>query len=121
MTADTVLAVLRAHASPETLAQMGYSSEELTLVLNRADTSVGIGEQDVEQLLGRRPDVLVPSDRAIPRAITAGQPIVVAEPKSNAAKAFTGLVRRYAEPRVEAAPVAVENGSRRRMLVGKRS
>jgi pilus assembly protein CpaE len=106
----------------ETLAQMGYSSDGLTLVLNRADTSVGISEQDVEQLLGRRPDVLVPSDRAIPRAITAGQPIVVAEPKSNAAKAFTGLVRRYAEPRrVEAAPVAVENGSRRRMLVGKRS
>jgi pilus assembly protein CpaE len=106
----------------ETLAQMGYASEELTLVLNRADTSVGISEQDVEQLLGRKPDVLVPSDRAIPRAITAGQPIVVAEPKSNAARAFFGLVRRYAASRpVEAAPVETENGSRRRMLVGKRS
>ena len=59
---------------------MGYASEDLTLVLNRADTNVGISEQDVETLLGRRPDVLVPSDRAIPRAITEGQPIVVAEP-----------------------------------------
>jgi pilus assembly protein CpaE len=106
----------------ETLAQMGYASEDLTLVLNRADTSVGIGEQDVEQLLGRRPDVLVPSDRAIPRAITAGQPIVVAEPKSNAARAFSGLARRYSDPRSGAtAPVVAENGSRRRMLVGKRS
>jgi pilus assembly protein CpaE len=106
----------------ETLAQMGYASDELTLVLNRADTSVGISEQDVERLLGRRPDVLVPSDRAIPRAITAGQPIVVAEPKSNAAKAFTGLAQRYAESSSNgAAPVEAENGSRRRMLVGKRS
>jgi pilus assembly protein CpaE len=106
----------------ETLAQMGYPSEALTLVLNRADTNVGISEQDVEQLLGRKPDVLVPSDRAIPRAITAGQPIVVAEPKSNAARAFTALVRRYADsPPVEAAPVAADNGARRRMLVGKRS
>jgi pilus assembly protein CpaE len=106
----------------ETLAQMGYSSDELTLVLNRADTNVGITEQDVEQLLGRRPDVLVPSDRAIPRAITAGQPIVVAEPKSNAAKAFTGLARRYVDPSTNGvAPVEAENGSRRRMLVGKRS
>ena len=106
----------------ETLAQMGYSSDELTLVLNRADTSVGISEQDVEQLLGRRPDVLVPSDRAIPRAITAGQPIVVAEPKSNAAKSFTALARRYAEVRAaEPAPVETQNGSRRRILVGKRS
>jgi pilus assembly protein CpaE len=106
----------------ETLAQMGYASDELTLVLNRADTNVGISEQDVEQLLGRRPDVLVPSDRAIPRAITAGQPIVVAEPKSNAAKAFFGLAQRYAESSSNgAAPVVAENGSRRRMLVGKRS
>jgi pilus assembly protein CpaE len=106
----------------ETLAQMGYASEDLTLVLNRSDTNVGISEQDVQTLLGRRPDVLVPSDRAIPRAITAGQPIVVAEPKSNAAKAFTGLAGRYTEVGVvEAAPVVSENGSRRRMLVGKRS
>jgi pilus assembly protein CpaE len=106
----------------ETLAQMGYVSDQLTLVLNRSDTNVGISEQDVETLLGRRPDVLVPSDRAIPRAITAGQPIVVAEPKSNAAKAFTGLARRYVEPgSIGDAPSESENGSRRRMLVGKRS
>ncbi|HET9673532.1 MAG TPA: AAA family ATPase [Gaiellaceae bacterium] len=106
----------------ETLAQMGYASEELMLVLNRADTSVGISEQDVEQLLGRRPDVLVPSDRAIPRAITAGQPIVVAEPKSNAAKAFAGLARRYVRASSNGdAAAETGNGSRRRILVGKRS
>ncbi len=105
----------------ETLAQMGYASEDLTLVLNRADTSVGISEQDVAQLLGRRPDVLVPSDRAIPRAITAGQPIVVAEPKSNAAKAFTGLANRYVDAASNAVAPVETNGSRRRMLVGKRS
>ena len=79
----------------ETLAQMGYASDDITLVLNRADTHVGITEADVAQLLGRSPDVLVPSDRAIPRAITEGQPIVVAEPRSTAAKAFTSLGGRY--------------------------
>ena len=49
----------------ETLAQMGYDPAAVTLVLNRADTNVGIGQADVERLLGRKPDVLVPSDRAI--------------------------------------------------------
>ena len=93
----------------ETLEQMGYRSADLTLVLNRADTSVGISTSDVEQVLGRAPDVLVPSDRAIPRAITDGQPIVLAEPKSNAAKAFTSLAKRY-----RTASVAVAgNGSSR--------
>jgi hypothetical protein len=64
-------------------------------VLNRADTSVGISPSDVEEVLGRQPDVRVPSDRGIPRAVTAGQPIVVAGPRSHAAVAFTTLAARY--------------------------
>ena len=69
----------------ETLEEMGYDPKAVTLVLNRADSNVGITQSDVEQLLGRAPDVLVGSDRAIPRALTSGQPIVVAEPRSKAA------------------------------------
>jgi pilus assembly protein CpaE len=103
----------------ETLAQMGYDPREVTLVLNRADTSVGIGMGDVERLLGRRPDVLVPSDRAIPTAITEGRTIVAAEPGSSAARAFTSLAERYIDAREGVRPVApaVENGSRRRLAL----
>jgi pilus assembly protein CpaE len=79
----------------ETLSQMGYDPREVTIVLNRADTSVGITMSDVERLLGRRPDVLVPSDRAIPTAITDGRTIVGAEPDSSAARAFTSLAQTY--------------------------
>ncbi len=100
----------------ETLAQMGRDPEEATLVLNRADTNVGISNDDVEHLLGRRPDVLVPSDVAIPRAITHGRPIVVAEPRSAAATAFAALADRYIAERTPAsasAPVtAAGDGSR---------
>jgi pilus assembly protein CpaE len=79
----------------ETLALMGCDPDDITLVLNRADTSVGISMQDVYRLLGRRPDILVPSDRAIPRAITDGIPIVAADAKSGAARAFTDLASVY--------------------------
>lgn len=79
----------------ETLARMGYDPAELTVVLNRADTSVGIAHSDVELLLGRAPDVLVPSDRAIPKAITAGKTIVEEEPKSGAGQAFSDLAEHY--------------------------
>ena len=81
----------------ETLAQMGYGADEIELVLNRADTSVGISERDVQEVLGKSPDVLVPSDRAIPRAITEGRAIVEAEPKSGAARALSSLADRYLE------------------------
>jgi len=101
----------------ETLAQMGFDPRDVTLVLNRADTSVGIAMGDGERLLGRRPEVLVPSDRAIPTAITEGRTIVAAEPQSAAARAFASLAQRYLEPRNGARPVAqaAERNSRRRL------
>ena len=110
----------------ETLVEMGYDPKGVTLVLNRADSNVGITQADVEQLLGRAPDVLVGSDRAIPRALTSGQPIVVAEPKSKAARSYTALAERYlvaTTPTAETAPAlagAASNGNgRRRLLLRK--
>lgn len=81
----------------ETLEQMGYPPDELTLVLNRADTSVGISMSDVFELLRKAPDVLVPSDRAIPRALTAGMTIFEAEPGSGAGRAYAALASKYSE------------------------
>jgi pilus assembly protein CpaE len=103
----------------ETLDQMGYEPGDVTLVLNRADTSVGISMDDVQRLLGRRPDVLVPSDRAIPRAITEGRTIVAAEPRSGAAQAFTALARRYLDVKsgATAARAGSESPGRRRRTI----
>jgi Flp pilus assembly CpaE family ATPase len=79
----------------ETLKQMGYSPEDVTLVLNRADSSVGISMSDVYALLKKDPDVLVPSDRSIPRALTVGETIYEADPKSGAGRAFESLAQHY--------------------------
>jgi len=108
----------------ETLEQMGYDPNAVTFVLNRADSDVGIAASDVEELLGRTPDLMVGSDRAIPRALTSGQPIVVAEPRSKAARSYTSLAERYlsaaARPAQAAPPLAGSassgNGRRRRLL-----
>jgi pilus assembly protein CpaE len=104
----------------ETLAQMGHDPAAVTLVLNRADTNVGIAQADVERLLGRKPDVLVPSDRAIPRAITDGRTITEAEPRSGAAKAFRALSEHYVRMAAVAAGEApAEANGRRRGLLRK--
>jgi pilus assembly protein CpaE len=96
----------------ETLQRMGYEPADTVLVLNRADSSVGISQADVERLLGKKPDVLVPSDRAIPRALTSGHVIVESDPKSGAARAFTGLAALYAGEASRQAPAEVEDGAR---------
>ena len=80
----------------ETLDLMGYETERVSLVLNRADSRVGITPEDVSMIIGRTPDVAVPSDREIPRSVNEGTPIVAARQGSAAAKAFRSLADRYA-------------------------
>jgi pilus assembly protein CpaE len=77
---------------------MGYEADNLRLVLNRADSNVGISTDDVIRVLGRQPDVFVPSDREIPRAVTEGRPIVASAERSAAARAFKRLASLYLEP-----------------------
>ena len=75
----------------ETLSLMGHDEREVKMVLNRAHSRVGISTSDVVAVLGREPDVYVPSDREIPRAINEGVPIVMSRPDSEAAQAFRHL------------------------------
>jgi pilus assembly protein CpaE len=79
----------------ETLAALGYDPEHVRIVLNRADSEVGLTRDDVMAILGRAPDVLVPSDRMIPRSISDGVPVVIAEKRSPAARAFRQLASLY--------------------------
>ena len=104
----------------ETLDLMGYDTERVSLVLNRADSRVGITPDDVSTIVGRPPDVFIPSDREIPRSINEGTPIVAAKPQSGAAKAFRGLADRYAKtPAPKPAPLP-SSPSGVRALIGRR-
>jgi pilus assembly protein CpaE len=79
----------------ETLDLMGYDPERIVLVLNRAGSRVGIDDEDVLSVVGRRPDVRIPSDVEVPRAVNEGIPIVLAKPDSSAAKGFRALADQF--------------------------
>jgi pilus assembly protein CpaE len=91
------LSLKNAKLGIETLERMGCDTERVRLVLNRADTKVGIGHDDVAGILGATPDVLVPSDREVTRSINHGEPIVIEHRRSEAAKAFRALAGLYEE------------------------
>ncbi len=79
----------------ETLDLMGVTAP-VRLVLNRSDSNVGITHADVVQILGRAPDVLLPSSRDVVRSVNAGEPIVLSSGKRNeAAKALRALAGLY--------------------------
>jgi len=102
----------------ETLDLMGYPLENVSLILNRADSRVGITHDDVSAIVGRSPDVLIPSDREIPRSVNEGTPIVASRERSEAARAFQRLADMHTK--VQAPPPATADESRRRGLLGGR-
>ncbi|MDP8909423.1 MAG: AAA family ATPase [Chloroflexota bacterium] len=87
----------------ETLELMGYPQTAIRFVLNRADSQVGISLDDVQAIVGRVPDVLVPSDRAITRSVNEGTPIALKGKGSQAAQAFHALAALYTDTPATAA------------------
>jgi pilus assembly protein CpaE len=105
----------------ETLDLMGYETDRITLVLNRADSRVGITAEDVSTIVGRGPDVAIPSDREIPRSINEGSPIVATRQQSGAAKAFRALADRYAKkPTPTPTPLPSSSSGMRALIRGRR-
>ena len=78
----------------ETLELMDYRGP-IRFVLNRADSKVGIAREDVVAIMGRAPDVLVPSDRNITRSVNQGEPIALQHRRSEAARSFSALASLY--------------------------
>jgi pilus assembly protein CpaE len=97
----------------EALGQMDVSLDRVRVVLNRADANVGISRADAVAIIGRTPDVLIPSQRDVVRWVNAGEPIVLASKRSEPAKAFRALADLIVADR---APAETSNGGRRRLL-----
>src|SRR5258706_16480970 len=60
----------------QTLDLLGFARDRIRLVLNRADTEVGLRVQEVEKTLGTTVDVSIPSGREVPLSINRGLPLV---------------------------------------------
>jgi pilus assembly protein CpaE len=83
--------------SLDALDRVGLLPESRHFVLNRSDARVGIEPSDVEAALKMRIDSAVPSSRAIPFSMNQGRPIVVEDPKSQAARELTTFTQRFVD------------------------
>ena len=87
----------------ETLERMEYDRRRVKILLNRANTNVGIEREDVLAILGRDVDILVPSHRDITRSVNQGEPIA-GQRGTEAAKAFRAVAELYIEEARQRAP-----------------
>jgi pilus assembly protein CpaE len=92
-------------AVAEVFSSIGYGPDKLTYLINRSDSSGGIGRDELARALGRRPDFEVVSDgRLVVQANNEGMPFVVSSPDA----AVSRDIRRAAQTlmgRAATAPV----------------
>lgn len=66
------------------------------LLLNRADSRVGLEPSDAEDALGMKIACSIPSSREIPLSLNLGEPVVISEPKSAVARQLQQVSEIYA-------------------------
>jgi pilus assembly protein CpaE len=101
----------------EMLDLLNFDPSRREIVLNRADSKVGLALSEVQDALGAQVSVQIPSSRAVPSAINRGVPIVLDSPGhavSNAIKTLAGRIA-PALPGAAAAPVRSRGLLRRRV------
>jgi pilus assembly protein CpaE len=74
--------------SISTLRDLGVPRQRMQLLLNRADSKVGLNIREVEKSLGTTIDLTLPSSREVPFAVNQGIAIVAARPKAPVSKAL---------------------------------
>jgi len=91
----------------ETLALLNYPKERWKVVINRADSKVGLSIGDVEKALDTHISAQVPSSRDVPASINRGVPIVEEDPRNPVSQSL----RRFVEQQL-LNPSVPPNGSR---------
>jgi pilus assembly protein CpaE len=88
----------------EVADQLGYESDKVKLVLNRADSSLGIRVADVESSIGRKVDHTIVSDgRSVVYALNRGVPFFLSNREAQVSQDILRLAQSVAGERVAAA------------------
>ena len=95
VTALDIVGVKHLSNALETLLTIGLPSERFRLVLNRADSRVGLDAQDVERVMKVRVDTKIPSSRLVPTCLNKGRPVVLEEPDSEVADSIRRMASRF--------------------------
>jgi pilus assembly protein CpaE len=77
--------------SLQTLELLSFPAERVRLLLNRANTNVGIKHAEVERALETKIRYDLPSDRAVPLAVNRGKPVVLADAGADFSRAIKDL------------------------------
>jgi pilus assembly protein CpaE len=100
--------------SLQTLELLSFPTERVSVVLNRANTNVGIKHNEVERALETKIRFDLPSDRAVPLAVNRGKPVVLADAGADFSKSVRDVAKQLSTRDQKQA-------AKRRSLFGRRA
>jgi len=105
----------------DTLLTIGLPRERFRVVLNRADSKVGLDAADVERVMKISVDAMIPSSRLVPTSLNKGRPVVLDEPTSEVSASIRHLAQRFisaASGEELAVAVGAESGGKKKQKKG---
>lgn len=90
-----VVGVKHLSKAMETLLTIGLPRERFRIVLNRADSKVGLDAADVERVMKIQVDTMIPSSRLVPTSLNKGRPVYLEEPGSEVSKSIRDLAVKF--------------------------
>jgi pilus assembly protein CpaE len=81
----------------QTMELLHFPKNRIRVVVNRADSKVGLRLPDVEELLSSSVDATIPSSRSVPLSVNKGSPIMLEEPKGPVAESIRRVAALVAE------------------------
>jgi len=95
VTSLDVVGVKHLSKALDTLLSIGLPRDRFRVVLNRADSKVGLDASDVERVMKINVDAMIPSSRLVPTSLNKGRPVVLDEPSSEVAMAVRHLAQKF--------------------------
>jgi pilus assembly protein CpaE len=77
----------------QTLELLSFPKQRIKIVLNRANSKVGMKQNEVEGALGMKVRFEIPSDRAVPLSVNRGKPVVLDEEGADVSKAIRQMAK----------------------------
>ena len=82
----------------QTMELLHFPKSRIRVVINRADSKVGLRLPDVEKLLSSPVDTTIPSSRSVPLSVNKGSPIMLEEPKGPVADSIRRVAALLTDP-----------------------
>ena len=88
----------------QTMELLHFPRNRIRVVVNRADSKVGLRMPDVDKLLSSPVDTTIPSSRSVPLSVNKGSPIMLEEPKGPVADSIRRIAALLTDTRAASRP-----------------